>query len=291
MSNCRNIAGATGRSYRLTRSDVGRRLLVSVQARNSAGGQSDTASTPVIGPHATAPTNTAAPTIGGNAQEGQTLTAGAGTWTGTQPFTFAYQWLRCDPNGASCANVIAATAQTFALTIADVGRTLRVSVTARNAGGSRAANSAATAVVAAAPPPGPGGQIKLPNGTTSIPVASVSLPQRLIVDQVTFSPNPVRSRRQAISVRFRVRDTRGFVVRDALVYANAIPFGRITQPGEVKTDQAGWATMTITPTRLLPLANGYLLTMFVRARKTGDNILAGVSTRRLISVRTARPAR
>jgi hypothetical protein len=59
----------------------------------------------------------------------------------------------------------------------------------------------------------------------------------------------------------------------------------------VKTDQAGWATMTITPTRLLPLANGYLLTMFVRARKTGDNILAGVSTRRLISVRTARPAR
>ena len=93
-----------------------------------------------------------------------------------------------------------------------------------------------------------------------------------------------------MQARFRVKDTRGFVVRDALVYANAIPFGRIIQPGEVRTDQEGWATMSITPTRLLPLRNGYLLTMFVRARKSGDDLLAGVSTRRLVSVRTARPA-
>jgi hypothetical protein len=286
MSNCRNINGATRRNYTLTRSDVGRRLLVSVQARNSAGGQSDTASTPVIGPRAAPPANTAAPTIGGTAQEGQTLTAGAGTWTGTQPFAFAYQWLRCDPNGASCANVIGATAQTFALTIADVGRTLRVSATARNAGGSRAANSAATAVVAAAPPPGPGGQIKLPNGTTSIPVTSVSLPQRLVVDQVTFSPNPVRSRRQAISVRFRVRDTRGFVVRDALVFVRSTPLVTST-PGEQVTQQDGTVTFAVLPRASFPLRPRSAVQFFVRARKSGENVLAGISTRRLVQVRTA----
>jgi hypothetical protein len=286
MSDCRNIGGATGRSFALTRADVGRRLIVSVQARNSAGAQSDTASTPVIAPRATAPANSALPTIGGAPQEGQTLIAGAGTWSGTQPFTFAYQWLRCDPNGSGCAAVIGATAQTFALTIADVGRTLRVSVTARNVAGSRAATSATTAVIAAAPPPGPGGQIRLPNGKTSIPVTSVSLPQRLIVDQSTFSPNPVRSRRQAISVRFRVTDTRGFVVRDALVFVRSTPLVTST-PLEQVTQQDGTVAFALVPRASFPLRRGQNVQFFVRARKAGENVLAGISTRRLVQVRTA----
>jgi hypothetical protein len=222
-------------------------------------------------------------------QEGQTLTAGAGTWSGTQPIAFAYQWLRCDPNGASCANVIGATAQTFALTIADVGRTLRVSVAARNAGGSRSATSATTPPIAAAPPPGPAGQFRLPNGKTSIPVTSVSLPQRLIVDEVKFSPNPVRSRRQPITVRFRVTDTRGFVVRDALVFVRSTPLVTST-PLEQVTQQDGTVTVTLMPRASFPLRARSAVQFFVRARKAGENVLAGISTRRLVQVRTA-PAR
>jgi hypothetical protein len=38
----------------------------------------------------------------------------------------------------------------------------------------------------------------------------------------------------------------------------------------------------------MPLRNGYAIQYFVRARKQGDNPLAGVSGRRLVQVRTAR---
>ena len=123
---------------------------------------------------------------------------------------------------------------------------------------------------------------------SSIPIAAVVLPDRLVVDRVEFSEMPIRTR-DALQARFRITNTRGVPVSGALVFASAIPFGRIIQPSEVRSGTDGWATMTIQPTQLLPLKNGFLLTMFVRARKQGDNLLAGVSSRRLVSVRTANP--
>jgi hypothetical protein len=94
-----------------------------------------------------APTNTTLPTITGTAQQGQTLTAHNGSWTG-EPTGFAYQWQRCDSTGANCSPIATATAQTYLLVAADVGSTLRVAVTASNAGGnSTPASSAQTAVV------------------------------------------------------------------------------------------------------------------------------------------------
>jgi hypothetical protein len=47
----------------------------------------------------------------------------------------------------------------------------------------------------------------------SVDAKDVPKDQRLVVDQVTFSPNPVTSVNQTISVRIKVKDTRGNVVR------------------------------------------------------------------------------
>ena len=63
---------------------------------------------------------------------------------------------------------------------------------------------------------------------------------------------------------------------------------RITESGEQRTGQDGWATVRLAPQRDFPLRRGYSVQFFVRARKGGDNLLAGVSTRRLVQVRTAR---
>jgi glucose/arabinose dehydrogenase len=91
------------------------------------------------------PQNTALPTISGTLRVGRTLTAGDGTWSGGQPMTFAYQWLRCTTTAlSSCTAITGATAKTYVAAAADVDLRLRVRVTATNAGGSGTATSNAT---------------------------------------------------------------------------------------------------------------------------------------------------
>jgi hypothetical protein len=266
-------------------------MLVNVTATNGDGSRSAQAASAIVRA-AERPRNTSLPTIAGTTREGQTLTAGPGGWTGTQPVRFSYQWQRCDRSGGSCSNIIGATNQTYVLTAADVGRTLRVNVTARNAAGSSSRRSAATNPIEAAPPPGPAGQIRLPNGKTSIPITSVSLPNRLVIDAVKFTPNPVRSRRTILRVSVHVSDTRGFVVRDALVFVRSTPLVTVTPP-ELATRLDGWVILA-TRARVgirgitFPLQRGLNVQFYVQARKAGEKLLYGVTATRLTQVRTAR---
>src|SRR5438067_6304723 len=150
---CSSLTGATAKTYTLTSLDVGSTMRVVVKATNSSGtGTANSAPTAVVQPPPTPPANTAPPTISGTVQDGQTLTASPGTWTGTQPISYAYQWQRCDSSGANCAGITAATAATYTVLTADVGGTLAVLVTATNAGGSVAATSSPTATVQPTPP-------------------------------------------------------------------------------------------------------------------------------------------
>ena len=153
--NCSDIAGANQPSYALTAADVGSTITVVVTATNGVGFASASAAvTPVV--LGAPPANTAPPGISGSPRETSTLTASNGTWTGTPPVTFAYEWRRCDTGGANCVPIPGATAQTYLLVTADVGSTIRVAVTGSNTSGSASATSAQTVVVvpASGPPPG-----------------------------------------------------------------------------------------------------------------------------------------
>jgi hypothetical protein len=197
--------------------------------------------------------------------------------------TFAYQWQRCDANGLNCANLAAATGRTYAVQTSDVNNGLRVAVTATNTTGSSTANSQPSGQVTP-----PEGATRLADGRYSIPASSVRLPHRLVVSGVEFVPSVLRSR-APYTGRFRVTDTRGYIVRDAMVLVTGVPLGWIQARAEVRTNVDGLATIQLQPTTRLRLVRGGSMVKFIRARKEGDSLLAGVSTRRLVRVRTARP--
>ena len=89
-------------------------------------------------PGQVAPSATSLPTIAGTAQEGETLTASPGDWSGVS-LDFTFQWNRCSSSGASCAPVGGASGTVYRLGPADVGTTLRVSVAAVNKRGTATA--------------------------------------------------------------------------------------------------------------------------------------------------------
>jgi hypothetical protein len=126
-------------------------------------------------PIPTPPVATADPLISGIARKGELLTVSNGTWLNS-PTAYAYQWYRSD--GLSFAAIPGAVQTTYAAAAADVGRQLRVVVTAQNAFGSAAVASPATATVTdvATPPPPPPTTAAAPAGSaaTTQQVAPVS---------------------------------------------------------------------------------------------------------------------
>jgi hypothetical protein len=150
-ATCTAIAGATTSTYAVTAADVGTTLRVHVGASNSLGSTTaDSAATAVVG--ARAPANQALPAISGVASAGTTLSGTPGTWLGTAPISFAYRWKRCDVTGTTCSSITGATAPSYTVGLADAGSTLRLAVTASNAGGTSSATSAPTGIVGAVVP-------------------------------------------------------------------------------------------------------------------------------------------
>ena len=243
---------------------------------------------------AVAPNNTAPPTISGKAQVGELLKADNGTWTGTAPITYTYQWRVCDNNGGACHDIAGASGNEYTIKAADQGNTIRVQVTGKNADGSDTSTSVPTALIAAAsaptpaPAPAPAGNgcPKLAAGASSVAVTDVSSPARLQIDQIQANPGVITRGTGVFTVRFHVSDTCGSSVKGAQVYATGVPYNMISIPAQMQTDDAGNVSMQFKTLSGFPATpRQHLLVMFVRASKQGDPILAGISTRRLVSLR------
>ena len=225
-----------------------------------------------------APSNQSPPTVSGTTEEGKTLTTTNGTWNGTAPITFTYSWRRCDGDGGSCAQIGGATQSTYVLKKVDVGNTIRSRVTARNSDGSSNATSVPSAVVRAAPA-APSGCA----GNAPIQIASVSPPERLLVDGQSISPNVVGRSSQTITVRAHV-SCNGKPVQGRSCSRKPCRSTSSPAPPRQTTGADGWAQLTMNAAERLPgSAEQQLLVMFFRARKSGENLLGGVSTRRLVS--------
>ncbi|MGD0715486.1 MAG: hypothetical protein ABSB24_15065 [Gaiellaceae bacterium] len=272
-ASCSTIAGAAASTYVVQSADSGSTLRAVVTAQNADGTTSATsAQTAAVGSNA--PSNSVLPAITGTPKVGQTLTTSTGTWNSPTTPTYAYAWQRCNSTGDACVAIAGATASTYVAQTADSGSTLRAQVTAANAQGTASATSAQTAAVVAA------------SGTSgSVPASSVTLPLRLVIDQVSFQPRRLTNR-ASILARFHVSDTLGNSVNGALVYTIGLPYSWAKSGAEVASGTDGWATLSIQPTRNLPLGRGHALVFFVRARVAGQPILAGSSTRRLVQVLT-----
>ncbi len=147
---CLDISTATQASYTAAAADLGDRLRARVTAQNAAG-SSAWASLVTAPVSARPPVSTSRPTYLGTVEEGQTVTAANGAWEGTPPFTFDYEWERCDAGGANCNDIWNATSASYKMRSYDVGKKIRVRVIARNPGGTRSAVSLTSELVAGMP--------------------------------------------------------------------------------------------------------------------------------------------
>ncbi len=136
--------GSDSTTYPVATTDIGKAIAVTVTATDSTG---STAAAPVsAGTVPAPPQNSVAPAITGIVQEGQTLTAGTGTWSGTAPITYSYAW-------TSGGSPVGTNSSTYTVATTDVGKTIAVSVSASGPGGiGGPVPSAATTPVLPLPP-------------------------------------------------------------------------------------------------------------------------------------------
>ena len=97
--------------------------------------------------------NVSVPTISGTIAINQTITTSNGDWTGSPAPTFSYQWFLCenDEELGACTAINGATARTLKLTTPNIGKNVRIRITATNSLTSQSVFSLASSEVASPP--------------------------------------------------------------------------------------------------------------------------------------------
>ena len=130
ITACVNISGATAATYFVTPSELNQYLRVAITAINEVGGSTIYSgfSEPIA---ATAPpVNTSAPMVSGSAFETSTMTLiSKGQWSGVVETQLLTQWQICT-TAITCVDIPAANTATYIATSSDVGKSIRVKITA-----------------------------------------------------------------------------------------------------------------------------------------------------------------
>jgi hypothetical protein len=130
-----------GTSYTVQASDVGFGIEYLESARSADGetrgvysSSSPIVRAPRVVPVGDRPANQTVPKLTGWRIVGQTMTITTGTWSGTPPITYSYQWQRCN---RVCSDIAGATGPSYAATAADLDFFVACLVTATNALGAQ----------------------------------------------------------------------------------------------------------------------------------------------------------
>jgi hypothetical protein len=279
---CKKIGGATKTSYTVVEADVGHTIRFQVTAKNDDGKATAASNaTQEIAGKSGAPQATSPPVITGTPTVGQQLSTTNGNWNGNKPITYEVSWQRCNTAVTDCTD-LGRSGPTYTLVAGDAGHRIRTKVSASNSVSESSALSIPTAIVQQG---GGGGG----GGGSAIDVKDVGpAGERLVVDKVTFNPNPVTSRNVPIHVKITVKDTNGKLVKGALVFFRSTPVVA-SIPTDAPTGSDGTVSYNIQPQGDFPIKNGYSVQFFVKAYRSGDPTLAGISGTRLVQVATRKP--
>jgi hypothetical protein len=127
---CADIAGADERTFTTTPADVGTKIAAHMTATEAGATSSPAFVGMTFSIIERTPVNTEPPTIVGDPHVGRVLSSSAGAWTANQP-TFKRRWLRCESDGLGCNPTSPVqTGSTYKLGTADLGKRLKLEVTA-----------------------------------------------------------------------------------------------------------------------------------------------------------------
>ena len=280
-SGCADVPGRTGLTYLLGPDDVGKRIRIvewifkrDCGAHNTETGaiechdiEKNGASAPTVviaSKPVVVPQFTGLPAVAGTPMEDEVLRATGATWAGPGTITKTFFWQRCNTAGEGCFTIPGAVGATYRLTSSDVDARIRVVETAANEGGAAQAVSTLTEVV---------DELKPTVARPTVPVTKVTLPHRLVLNEVIAQQNG-----STVTLRVKISDDRGFRVSG--VQVRVTPTGLLAGSTAAKTSPAnGWATFTF---RATGTGTTYV---FVEARRRGEKPQAGISTSNLFKVR------
>jgi hypothetical protein len=225
-------------------------------------------------PPAVAPTYAALPTITGEPEDMQTLTVANGTWNGTAPLTYAYQWLRCSKANGGCKPIDGATEAAYTVTGTDIAAKLTAQVTVSNAGGQFVAVAPLTKkIVGAKPRP----------DHDSLAVSQLAPRNKLRVQTATVAPARLRQGK-TWTARVTVTDNRGFLIAGVEVDVED-ELGDVTAPTTLTNDR-GLATLKLKTTKFVPL--GKLVLTVTAAKPVDESSVESQSVTKRIAVKVVR---